>query len=55
MTEEQLEFIDQMSPLNIEARYPEYKEALLRALTEEKCRDIIDETKSMVEWIKAKL
>ncbi len=55
MTEEQLEFIDQMTPLNIEARYPEYKEALLRALSEEKCREIIDSTKSLTKWIETML
>lgn len=54
MSEEQLDFIDQMTPLNIEARYPEYKEALLKALTEDKCRSIINETKSFKQWIETK-
>lgn len=55
MTEEQLAFIDLMTPLNIEARYPEYKEALLSALTPEKCRNIIDNTKEMKLWIETLL
>lgn len=55
MNDEQLAFIDQMTPLNIEARYPEYKEALLSALTPEKCRNIIEETKKMKLWIEALL
>lgn len=36
-TEEQRDFIDQIEPLNIEARYPSHKERLLRSLTNEKC------------------
>ena len=55
MSESQLLFIDQMTPLNIEARYPEYKEALLSALSEEKCREIIDLTKEMKLWIETML
>ena len=55
MSESQLLFIDQMTPLNIEARYPEYKEALLSALTKEKCREIIDSTKEMKLWIETML
>ena len=55
MTEEQLAFIDQMTPLNIEARYPEYKAALLSALTPEKCRRIIDDTKLLKQWIETQL
>lgn len=55
MTEQQMLFIDQMTPLNIEARYPEYKEALLAALTPEKCREIITDTKAMKTWIETML
>jgi len=29
LSEEQLDFIDKLEPLNIEARYPSYKEILL--------------------------
>ena len=54
-TEEQIEFIDQIEPLNIEARYPQHKERLLRSLTETKCIEIINETKKIQKWIKQKL
>ena len=40
---------------NIEARYPEDKEALSRMLTEEVCRKLIDETKQLQQWIKDRL
>ena len=54
-SEEQKEFIDQLEPLNIEARYPAHKERLLRSLTNDKCREIISNTEEILVWIKAKL
>lgn len=54
-TEGQKDFIDQIEPLNIEARYPSHRERLLRGLTHEKCQEIIDLTKEMQQWIKEKL
>ncbi len=54
-TEDQKDFIDQIEPLNIEARYPSHKERLLRSLTQKKCLEIIEHTKTLQEWIKKKL
>ena len=54
-TEEQKDFIDQIEPLNIEARYPSHKERLLKSLTQEKCQEIIEHTKELQQWIKKKL
>ena len=54
-TEDQKDFIDQIEPLNIEARYPSHKERLLRSLTHEKCLEIIEHTKNLQQWIKEKL
>lgn len=54
-TEEQKEFIDQIEPLNIEARYPSHKDRLLKSLTESKCSEIINKTKELQKWIKEKL
>jgi HEPN domain-containing protein len=54
-SEEQRDFIDQVEPLNIEARYPSHKERLLKSLTEEKCTEILDKTKELQLWIKEKL
>ena len=31
LSEEQLDFIDKLEPLNIEARYPSYKERLMKS------------------------
>ncbi|MCC5927826.1 MAG: HEPN domain-containing protein [Cyclobacteriaceae bacterium] len=54
-TEDQKDFIDQLEPLNIEARYPTHKERLLRSLTHVKCLEIIEQTKELQQWIKEKL
>jgi len=54
-TEEQKDFIDQIEPLNIEARYPSHKERLLKSLTQEKCTEILQKTKELQQWIKGKL
>ena len=47
--------IDQIEPLNIRARYPSYKERLLKSMNEQKSREILNETKQLQEWIKTKL
>jgi HEPN domain-containing protein len=54
-SEDQKEFIDQIEPLNIEARYPSQKDRLLRSLTDARCLDIIQKTKAIQQWIKEKL
>lgn len=55
MTEQQLELIDSLEPLNIEARYPSYKERLMKSLTAEKCDELLKQTKELQIWIKSKL
>jgi HEPN domain-containing protein len=48
-------FIDQIEPLNIEARYPSHKERLLKSLTDIKCLEIIHNAKEIQKWIKERL
>lgn len=55
LSEKQFEIIDILEPLNIEARYPSYKERLIQALTKEKCIEIINQTKELKKWIQQKL
>ena len=55
MTEKQKDFLDIISPLNIEARYPTQKQELFKSLNKENCKKIIKETEELVEWIKRKL
>jgi len=55
VSDEQKQFIQEMMPMNIEARYPEYKENLLKQLPPERCQDIITKTNDFYIWIKDKL
>lgn len=50
----QLSFITEMMPLNIEARYPEYKDSLSKEMSMERCQQIIDKTDSLIKWIRDK-
>ena len=54
-SEDQMSLLEKLMPLNIEARYPKYKEQLLKNLTQEKCEAILKETKELQKWIKKKL
>ena len=44
-----------LEPLNIEARYPSYKERLMKSLTEARCNQIIQQTDELRVWIKQRL
>ena len=55
LSEEQLAILKELNPLNIEARYPEYKDMLLNALTEKECRRLLLKTEELLKWIKTKL
>lgn len=55
MTESQLIFMDELEPLNIESRYPDYKERLMRKLTQNYCVQLLKQTKEFQSWIKDRL
>ena len=55
MTEKQFTIIDKLEPLNIETRYPTYKEELFRLLTIDYCNTILLETQELLKWIKTQL
>lgn len=55
MSEEQLSFIDIMMPMNIEARYPSYRESIASSLDENTAAEIINQTENLQRWIKSKL
>lgn len=55
MNEQQLELLDLLEPLNIQARYPTNKERLMKSLSNEKCQEILKNTREMMAWIKIKL
>lgn len=54
-SEEQLDLIEELVPMNIEARYPTYKEQLLKSLSEARCKDLIIKTETLCYWIKQQL
>ncbi|KAB2951923.1 HEPN domain-containing protein [Heliorestis acidaminivorans] len=53
--DQQKDIIDLLEPLNIEARYPTAKDKLLKSLSKERCKKIIEETEGLFQWIRAKL
>ena len=55
MTNEQLLFLDEMNPLNIEARYPEYKNRIAADLSEDICKEMVVKTEGLLCWIKERL
>ena len=55
MNDDQRDFLDTITNYNIEARYPEDKDALYRTLTRPFCRQLIDETKQLLQWIREQL
>jgi HEPN domain-containing protein len=52
LSEEQQDFIGELNPLNIEARYPEYKKEISKILTPSKCAQLLEETKKLQQWTK---
>ena len=55
LSEKQLNLLERLNPLQIEARYPEHKDALQASLSLEKCQAMCDETELFLCWIKQKL
>ncbi|MCX7736598.1 MAG: HEPN domain-containing protein [Candidatus Kapabacteria bacterium] len=49
------EIVDKLEPLNIEARYPTYKDEIFELLTKEYCQTIYKQTSELLIWIKSKL
>ena len=50
--EEHLLLFNELMPLNIQARYPEDRELVLKSLTADKCGDLYKKTKDFYKWIK---
>ena len=52
MNEDQRDLLDVLGPLNIEARYPTYKEELARTLNREFCEGFLTKTEALYQWTK---
>ena len=55
MSEEQQDFIEDLNPLNVEARYPEYKDEIAAGLNNGICREFLMGTEALLCWIKEQL
>jgi HEPN domain-containing protein len=53
--ESQENLLYQLNPLNLETRYPEYREKISKSLTIEKLSELLNQTKEFQIWIKQKL
>lgn len=52
---EQKKYLFLLQPLNIEARYPRYKDSVFKSLNKEKCEVILSDAKKFQKWVKKKL
>jgi len=55
MSDEQKNTIAQLNPLNVEARYPEYKNRIAENLSDTLCQKLISEAEELLCWIKKQL
>ena len=54
LTKDQQDFFTELNPLNIEARYPEMKEKLGKAISKKKAFILLDDTRSIYKWLRSK-
>jgi len=55
MSDQQKDFLEDLNPLNIEARYPDYKSKIAQTMTKEVTQNILAQTKDLLQWIKQKI
>jgi len=55
MSNEQQDFIEELNPLNIKARYPEHNERIAQTLDDVVCQTLIRKTEELLCWIKEQL
>jgi len=55
MSQDYKDLLNKLMPLQIEARYPEYKEKITALLTDGYCGKLLEETEGFLCWIKEKL
>ena len=55
MSEQQKDFIEDINPLNIEARYPTYKNNIAQTITKDVIQNIFINTRELMQWTKQKI
>jgi HEPN domain-containing protein len=52
LSETQMAFLEELTPYNIEARYPSYKQKMATKLSPEYCKSLLERTEEYLCWIK---
>jgi HEPN domain-containing protein len=55
LSQDQIKVLDKLRNLQIEARYPEYKDRIYQSLSLEYCTKLMEETEGLLCWIKKRL
>jgi len=55
LNESQLDLLEELTPFNIEARYPSYKEKMVAKLSPEYCENLLVRTEEYLCWTKERL
>jgi len=55
LDDKQIDFIERLSPLNIRARYPDYKRTLAKEMNHVVCEKLIVKTQELQQWTKEKI
>lgn len=55
LDQDQSAFLDILNPLNVQVRYPEYRERILKTLSNERAKEILLKTEELFEWLKREL
>ena len=55
LSDDQIRLLVELDPLNIEARYPDYKASIAKTLNAERTTKILAETERFLCWIKKRL
>ena len=55
LNKSQLSLLDSLQPLNIQARYPSYKEKIYKMLNRKNTTNLLKDTTEFIQWIKKKL
>jgi len=55
LNDDQISFIEILNPLNIEARYPDYKNKIAQYLTNERIQNVYEKTKDLLQWTREKI
>lgn len=55
VSEDQYDLVDELMPLNIQARYPAYKDAIYNLINNKRAKKILSRTKELILWLKNRI